>query len=420
MGIPGIKSKIEKITKRYFVDPTTETLGDITIENWNVLMGVFTYVGRRNMLMVGRPGTGKTTLASIIGSVCSGLPFDLYDFLKIPGHPDQTKDTMLARIDLGRIAEEDVVWQPSVYLPLVILDELNRLSPGKQSVIIEFARTGMIEHLGKYFSNGKPAFFATINHNGPGTYPIPQPMLDRFDIAIELTPGPFYVQELIRKAGRNQHELTDPKRTEEIITRLLQKDVSIDEKCASLNIEDCSPDIDLPLTPDAKTFLGCIWEEINTTRLYGDNRPGEADTSNHNAPYASSKVSEGISSRAYDSIMFYSTMLASYLGHDKIGIEYIQTIAPYCLAHRLPFTEDFAAKFEEQPRERNERRDMHLARMLISEIKKNYDAIHIELKLMDVALKGNLTTDQQKMVTDICNGPEPDHPLQRVYYHALK
>jgi len=436
MNASAIRHIVNTITEAYFVDPSKETVGDITIENWNVLMGVFTYIGRRNMLMAGRPGSGKTSLASIVSSVCSNLPRDLYDFLKIQGHADQTKDTMLARIDLGRLSEEGVVWQPSVYLPSITLDELNRLPPSKQNVMLEFIRTGAIEHLGKHFSRAKPAFFATINHNGPGTYPVHQATYDRFDIAIELTPGSSFLQDLIADASRRQKELANPEKTREIITDLLKKDISIDEKLAKLGRYEDAPDVRLPFTPHAKTLLACIWEEMNTTPLYGDNRPDDpVDTSSHNASltdskdgvqdrdrsYASSKITEGISHRAHESICYYTTMLASYLHHDHISIEHIEAVAPYCLAHRLRFTQDYIAKFEGVARERDDRKEMNLARRIISDIKQNYDDIHTDLHLMDAHLSGqHLGHEQEERLRQILAGPTPDHPLMRLYYRVFQ
>jgi hypothetical protein len=289
----SLEEMVHLIGENYFVDPLEERVGGREVRYWNILMGVFTYIGRKNALLIGNPGTGKTTFASVISSAISGLPFDLFDNQKIQGHPDQTKDTMLARADLGRLAEEGVVWQPVVYLPSIIIDEINRLPPGKQSILLEFVRTGTIEHLGKYFSRDKPAFFATLNSDGVGTYPLPIPQLDRFDISLEFQPGPAYIQDLILEANsRINRDLRDPEATKEIVSYLLRKDISTEEKLEYLNKKSIElrnertnlPNIEpldkymldyvykLKYTPAAITFLHCIWEEINTTNLYGTNR----------------------------------------------------------------------------------------------------------------------------------------------------
>jgi MoxR-like ATPase len=438
----NLEKMVYLIGENYFVDPLEERVGGKKVKHWNVLMGVFTYIGRKNAILRGNPGTGKTTFASVISSVISGLPFDLFDTQKIQGHPDQTKDTMLARADLGRLAEEGVVWQPVLYLPSIIIDEINRLPPGKQSILLEFVRTGTVEHLGKYFSRNKPAFFATENFNGPGTYPLPSPQLDRFDISLEFQPGPAYIQDLILKANSKiNRDLKDPAVTKEIVTYLLSKDRSIEEKLEYLNkksrelrnkrtnlpsIECLDEDMldyvyNLEYTPDAITFLSCIWEEINTTKLYGTNRRSDPrDYSQHNKVFASSKVNEGISPRFWSSIKYYAGMLALYLGDEKVDIEHVQTVAPYVLSHRLEFTDDYKATYAQQKRLRGECEEMDLTRRLLEEIKQNYDNVSYDIKLLDAFLSGNLESRRLGEVKKVLNGPEPDHPLLKVYYQEAK
>jgi MoxR-like ATPase len=437
-----LEEMVRVIGKKYFVDPLEERVGGREVKYWNVLMGVFTYIGRKNALLIGNPGTGKTTFASVISSAISGLPFDLFDNLKIVGHPEQTKDTMLARVDLGRLAEEGVVWQPVVYLPSIIIDEINRLPPGKQSILLEFVRTGTVEHLGKYFSRDKPAFFATQNFDGPGTYPLPSPQLDRFDISLEFQPGPAYIQDLILQANsRINKELKDPAVTKEIVSYLLSKDRSIEEKLEYLNKKSRElrkkrtnlPSIEpldeymldyvynLEYTPDAITFLHCIWEEINTTKLYGTNRRSDPrDYSEHNKVFASSKVNEGISPRFWSSAKYYAGALALYLGDKEVDFEHVWAIAPYVLSHRLEFTDDYRATYAQQKRLRGEREEMDLTRRLLEEIKQNYDNVSYDIKLLDAFLSGNLESRRLGEVEKVLKGPEPDHPLFKVYYNEAK
>ncbi|MBI4182186.1 MAG: AAA family ATPase [Candidatus Aenigmarchaeota archaeon] len=424
-----LKTVVNIIGEQYFIDPRTGQVDGEEVPYWNVLMGVATYLGNKNALLVGRPGTGKTTYGGVISSVVSGLPFDLFDFLKIQGHPDQTKDAMLARADIGRLAEEGVVWQPSLYLPAMILDEINRLPPGKQSIIMEYIRTGSVEQLGKHFSRGKVPFFATMNYNGPGTYPLPPASVDRFGMSLEFEGGPAHLQALIQDAsGRIQADLADPNLTEEIAKYLLDKDVPTGKKREYLEEKGRErlkklilPDLSglethpLPLSPDATTFLRCIWDEMNTTWRYGENRAVDPqDTTDHNKTFASAHVKEGISPRAWESITFYASIVARYQGRDQVEIGDIQAVSPFCLAHRLEFDEDYKAQFAEHPRLRGEREELDLTRRLLDAIKTNCDAVAPSLKLLDASLAGKKGTEED--VRAILDGPEPDHPLLRAYW----
>lgn len=48
------RTTVDRIGERYFVDPSTETVGPKTIEHWKVALGAFTYRSRSNVLLVGR------------------------------------------------------------------------------------------------------------------------------------------------------------------------------------------------------------------------------------------------------------------------------------------------------------------------------------------------------------------------------
>lgn len=48
-----------RIADRYFVDMSTESVGGKDADHFKVLMGIFTYAGGRNTLLVWRPGRQK-------------------------------------------------------------------------------------------------------------------------------------------------------------------------------------------------------------------------------------------------------------------------------------------------------------------------------------------------------------------------
>lgn len=82
---------VETIGDRYFVDATEVEIGATTVEHWKILMGTFAHVSNGNALLVGEPGTGKTTFANVLASATTELPFDLFARTQIQGHHDQTK-----------------------------------------------------------------------------------------------------------------------------------------------------------------------------------------------------------------------------------------------------------------------------------------------------------------------------------------
>lgn len=424
----GLSEVINELTE-VFIDCSSDKVGRRSVEHWNTLLGVATYFGKRNALLVGNPGTGKTTYAAVISSLVSGLPFELFDTLKIQGHPDQTKDTMISRVDLGRLAEEGVIWQASLYLPSMVIDEINRLSPGKQSILLEYIRTNVAEHLGKTFIRNKTPFFATMNYNGTGTYPLSEPALDRFDISLELPPlSSVYNDSILEAEQKIEKRLKNPERTESLLTFLLQKDESPKTKLQMLQRESgkhkaasfSSDELArLSYTADGKTFMRSLFDELNMTRRYGVNRASDQrDMSDHNKEFASAKVIGGVSSRAWNALDYYARFLAYYLEDTHVDINHVQALAPYVFAHRLRFSDDYKALFTEVTRKHGEREEQNLARSLVSVVKKNYDDVSNAIKLLDSIYAGRqkMNSDAQK----ILRGPEPDHPLLFQYWKELK
>ena len=453
--IDQIKAARDYIAQHLFVDPDLEVINGKPVNHWKILLGLICAVGRKNMLLTGVKSTGKTTYASLLSSVVSGLPFDLYDIHKIQGHPEQAKDTMFVRVDLSNLAQEGVVWQPAMYLDFATFDELNRNLPGKVAIATEYIRTGIMEHLGKYLRRPKPGMFATLNFNGVGTYPIPPPVFDRFDISLEFMPGPSFLQPHILEASRTiKRTLIDEDLTDEITANLLDKSRSPQDKFTflentSARYRDAKPlipfmpsiqspdlqsvDVDLPFSPHAKTLVDCILDELNTTKLYGTNRGADLpDDSSHNQAFASAKANEGVAARFYESLVYFSSMLARITkdpgssGDLEITVDHVMALAPYLLAHRLEFTPLFEGQYKKQQRLKGEREEMDLTRRLVNSIKANYDTIKEAVHILDYFLslypdrKEELKPAEWRMVRKILKGPPPDHPLLLTYYHESK
>ena len=192
-----VRKNVNAIAQNYFIDTEFDMVGRREVDPWKVIMASMSYMGRKNLVAVGDWGGGKTTMSQIISSVYSGLPMSLYAALQLQGHPDQTRDSMMSRLDIHETMTkgEKVIWQPTVLLPSVTLDEFNWLPAGKMSTVQEWIRNGLIEAYGEVWSGvdydgegigpSKIPFTATVNFNGDGSYHMPPKMWDRFDLSLE-------------------------------------------------------------------------------------------------------------------------------------------------------------------------------------------------------------------------------------------
>lgn len=441
-----LRGNVATMGERYFVDPDAESVGPTTVDHWKLVLGSFAYLSKGNVLLVGEPGTGKTTFANLVGAALSGLPFDLFTRTQIQGHPDQTKEEMLARAHVGKLTvegREEVVWQHSVYMPLVLIDEFNRLPEGKQSIVQEFIRTGTLGHLNEVFHRGALPFAATVNEADRGTYAITPPNLDRFDVSLEFTHGVGWLQEHVERAWDNlRADLGDPGTTTRLLRRLRANVDEDDESLlahvdavraerrdslASLGLDPFSPEEEagfleaveaIELSPDAKEFVEFLYDEVNlSSTLNHKRRSDDPAVGSHDQGLAYSKVENGISARRRRAIEDYARMTAFYVGSDVAERDHVRAVAPYCLAHTLEFTDDFRAEHATARRERGEREDAHLTRTLLRSVEDNYDDLSETIRLLNAVVRGaELTEEERDRVERLLYGsPEPDHPHVKVW-----
>jgi MoxR-like ATPase len=439
-----LRATVATIGERYFVDPTTVTVGTTQVDHWKVLLGTFTYLADDNALLVGEPGTGKTTFANVVAAAVTGLPADLFARTQIQGHPDQTKEEMLARAHVGKLTTEGVetvVWQNTLFLPQILIDEFNRLPAGKQSIVQEVVRTGSVSHLNEVLDRQDVPFVATINETDQGVYDVTPPILDRFDVSIEFTHGEGWLQPHVeRAAARIERDLVDPAATSEILQRLQDPDLDPedrlayvderrDERRSALESHGLAPFAPaderafreaadgIELTGDAETFLEFLYDEINLSSTRTHKRRSDDPTARtHSQGLAYAKVNNGMSARRRRAIVEYARMLALYLGDANVTRDHVRAVAPHCLAHALDFTDEYVAEREQDRREFGERREEHLARALLSSVEDHYDELSETVKAANSVLRGDSLTDGQRgRVEDLLSGPDPDHPHLQIW-----
>lgn len=97
-----------------------------------------------NTLIEGGCGTSKTQLASVAGSLLFGVPYELYERRRVIGTEEASINDIYATHDLAELnAGRDVAYlYLPFYLPLLVVDELNRFSPLGQNLIREGIATG--------------------------------------------------------------------------------------------------------------------------------------------------------------------------------------------------------------------------------------------------------------------------------------
>ena len=152
------------------------------------------------MLLTGAPGIGKTTGAEFAGHFFTGQPLDEIVQATIQGHPQQTQEQMVARYHTGKLVkegEELVRWRKFVSSPVKIVDEGNRLDPDKWSLLLRGIDTNIFVYGEELMRGAEGPLFMTANYTDAGTFEIPPPAKDRFDVAVVVSsPQPWDLERI--------------------------------------------------------------------------------------------------------------------------------------------------------------------------------------------------------------------------------
>ncbi|MFC4992610.1 AAA family ATPase [Rubritalea tangerina] len=150
-------------------------------------------LARGHVLIEGAPGVGKTSLAqALAGSIGGG-------FKRLQFTPDLLPSDILGyHLYRQHSGEFDFVEGP-VFTNLLLADEINRTSPRVQSALLEAMNEGQVTIDGVTRELASPFMVvATQNALGvAGTFPLPEPQLDRFLLSIPMDLPSREIQQAI-------------------------------------------------------------------------------------------------------------------------------------------------------------------------------------------------------------------------------
>jgi MoxR-like ATPase len=356
-------------------------------------------VERGTMMLYGGHGGGKTTLSKYLGQIFCQLKKEEIEDCILRGHPQLTEEKILGSLDFAQITGNkplnkndkiDVIWNSFVDSEWKIIDEINRLSPYAQNILLSLLAEGSV----KYHDESKivPSFtlFATLNPKDNANEELSLPFRDRFALALPITMPDYDSFSTIGKKDKNARS-------------------RLEEFLPDFNLSTIQHEIkNLSYTDEAELFINYIIasyrlcerasKESNETLSVDRNL---CENCHMNAPEkVCCKIKQPLSVRVKEDLYRYCKALAWFLGDPQVTVQHVITLAPYMIWHRSILSKKFIQTLTESWKYESSRKllsnyitniDLDGTRLIIERIKNEFDGVkHLLVKFEDVKT-GKLT-----------------------------
>ena len=288
------------------------------------------------ILLIGGHGGGKTSIAKILGRMFTASSLSEIENSIIRGHPQLTEEKLIGTLKLGKLmkeGEEEVVWRKFVTNFWKIIDEVNRLTPYAQDILLSLLAEGTVKYYDSIATINKFCLFATINPHDVGTFELSQPFLDRFGISVPISmPGSHDLQLILSGKDEKYSGFDELVQVPEVLT--------IDELMEiwyQVNRINFSSEVNNYIHAIIREFTLCA--RIDKGNM-GDLKPSTGLCSGchfNTAQNICNKIDSILSVRVAKDLLRYSKAIVWLLGIDNIDVKIVNTIAPYIISHRVAY-----------------------------------------------------------------------------------
>jgi MoxR-like ATPase len=288
------------------------------------------------ILLLGGHGTGKTTIAKILGRMFTTQSINEIEKSIIRGHPQLTEEKLVGTLKLGKLmhdGEEEVIWRQFILNFWKIIDEVNRLTPYAQDILLSLLAEGTVKYYDSIISIDKYCLFATINPHDVGTFELSRPFLDRFGISVPISMPASQDLQLILKGKDEKYSGYD-----ELVQ--VPTILSIDELMEIWYFVN-----KIPYHNNVNNFIHAIVREFTLCDRVDKGNTDDLKPSTglcsgchfNTDQNICNKIDSILSVRVAKDLLRYSKALAWLLGLNIVDINIVTTIAPFVIAHRVAF-----------------------------------------------------------------------------------
>jgi len=321
-----INKKLQKKVMEVKKELTKYFKGDREISDV-FLAGVFS---KAKILEWAAHGKGKSLLAELIARLCN------CSYSRVQGSSGLTESKLLARYDLSKLlkGEEVVKWREFVTAKIKLLDEINRTHPVLLNSIFSMLQEKIVIVGDERFNVPDYVFIATMNPSDSGTYILPPPLWDRFDICLLL--------KSLKISDKLDVVKNQPEKAIKQIKPILREN----------EIDKIWKDVEKVKIPhDIEVFTIALTRDLQLCK-YGEkefltNFPQCCEECYFKQWICSALDNRyPISERLYLSIFKVSKAYAYLMGRSSVNKDDVLTILKYALFHRLKVTDTYAYKYK--------------------------------------------------------------------------
>jgi MoxR-like ATPase len=397
----------------------------IAEESYNspLLFALLTSVLRNGtMILYGSPGSGKTTSAEFVGALvfgrlleeASGEPPGEFRVLEaiheatIHGHQELTEEKMIGRPHLGKLmrqGEEEIIPRRFMLSPFRMVDEVNRLTPGRTNNLLEMMDRGFSVYGDEKIYAAEGATFLTANFRDVASSDLTPPFLDRIDVGVFApTLNPYFLE----MAGGGE----DRKLTGDIESYLRRLRAQAGEGFTPDDFRRMRSEIaETPIEPESRYILYNFIAEMNGCSAaspelerkskgfawfvkppvlcsqsdddeWGQEEGQLGGCHFHNTDNICYKTENEVSVRSGRTIERYARALAWFRGRASASLEDLEAVVPYVLWFKLVPTD---RAWAQRPEYMNDR--ISLVRDLFAASRNHYLKSRRMIQTLDAALE---------------------------------